>query len=115
MTVDRKSSGMVTSLLDTPLSKRSDDDQEMKIRRRSFFFVRAIIVIAPPLPLLATHIMHDVMPDADVIITDTARYDGRCRRHWPGGGHGVEREREGIGIGIQTAETRVGGFGVWRN
>ena len=28
--MDRKSSGMAHSLLDTPLSTRSDDDQEMK-------------------------------------------------------------------------------------
>ena len=33
--VDRKSSGMALSLLDTLLRKRSDDDQEMKIRRPS--------------------------------------------------------------------------------
>jgi hypothetical protein len=34
---DRKSSGIAFPLLDTPLSKRNDDDQEMKIwRPRSF-------------------------------------------------------------------------------
>ena len=41
-----KSSGMEHSLLDTPLSKRSDDDQEMKIWRPASLFLLALRVAA---------------------------------------------------------------------
>ena len=39
MMVDRKSSDIPRSLLDTPLSKRSDDGQEMKIWRTGFIIL----------------------------------------------------------------------------
>ena len=41
--VDRKSSGMALSLLDTLLRKRSDDDQEMKILRRGRGVICALL------------------------------------------------------------------------